>query len=141
MLCAGATIYPPFFPRISIRRFTSDFICSGLPLGIRSWTSIPLGIYIVGLAGIRKDKELSSDEKTKHIKEFNLRKGVAVAIFSNIWGLILKEWKGAGKRTLRTILTGIIVLIFATMIIGGGSFIKKKELNKEQTAELVTGSS
>ena len=42
------------------------------------------GIFLVGRAGILKDKELSAEQKTSHIKEFNLKKGILVAIFSGI---------------------------------------------------------
>lgn len=208
-----------------------------------------IGIYVVGLAGIRKDKELSNEEKTSSIKEFNLKKGILVAVFSgilsacfayglqagnpiadmsiaqgtkplfqntavllvvlaggfttnfiwcsilmlrnktakdiirktenpfvsnlifsalagatwyfqfmfygmgaanlgreydfaswsihmafiivfsNIWGLILKEWNKASGKTMKTIITGILILVFSTMVIGAGSYIKNKELN------------
>ena len=36
---------------------------------------------------------------------------------SNIWGIILKEWKGAGKKTMLVLVVGIVVLIFATFIV------------------------
>lgn len=32
-------------------------------------------------------------------------------IFSNIWGIILKEWKGVGKTTIVVLVTGLCVLI------------------------------
>ena len=34
-------------------------------------------------------------------------------IFSNMWGFILKEWKGAGSRTLFVLFAGMCVLIFS----------------------------
>jgi L-rhamnose-H+ transport protein len=37
--------------------------------------------------------------------------------FSNIWGLILKEWKGTGGKTLLVLLIGIIILILSTFIV------------------------
>ena len=36
---------------------------------------------------------------------------------SNIWGIILKEWKGAGKKTMLVLVIGIVVLILATFIV------------------------
>ena len=37
--------------------------------------------------------------------------------FSNIWGIILKEWKGASRKTMIVLILGIIVLIFSTFVI------------------------
>lgn len=33
--------------------------------------------------------------------------------FSNIWGMVLKEWKGAGKKTVGVLVIGMIILIFS----------------------------
>lgn len=37
-------------------------------------------------------------------------------VFSNVWGIILKEWKGVSKKTLVVLIIGIIVLIISTFI-------------------------
>lgn len=37
-------------------------------------------------------------------------------IFSNVWGIILKEWKGAGKRAVIYLALGMAVLIFSLII-------------------------
>lgn len=34
-------------------------------------------------------------------------------IFSNVWGIVLKEWKGAGSRTVAVLATGMAILIFS----------------------------
>jgi len=36
---------------------------------------------------------------------------------SNIWGILLKEWKGASRRTIIVLITGIIILILSTFIV------------------------
>ena len=36
--------------------------------------------------------------------------------FSNVWGIILKEWKGASKKTVTVLLIGLAVLIFSTFL-------------------------
>ena len=38
-------------------------------------------------------------------------------LFSNIWGIILKEWKGAGKKTITVLIIGLAVLILSTFVI------------------------
>ena len=37
-------------------------------------------------------------------------------IFSNVWGIILKEWSGAGKRAITFLVLGMIILIFSLVI-------------------------
>ena len=36
--------------------------------------------------------------------------------FSNVWGIILKEWKGCSAKTITVLIVGIIVLIVSTFI-------------------------
>lgn len=37
-------------------------------------------------------------------------------VFSNLWGIILKEWKGVSRKTVAVLITGIIVLIISTFL-------------------------
>ncbi len=37
-------------------------------------------------------------------------------VFSNVWGIILKEWNGAGKRAVTFLAIGMAVLIFSLVI-------------------------
>jgi L-rhamnose-H+ transport protein len=37
--------------------------------------------------------------------------------FSNIWGIFLNEWKGAGKRTVTILVIGIVILVMSTFVI------------------------
>ena len=36
--------------------------------------------------------------------------------FSNVWGIILKEWKGCSTKTVAVLLAGIVVLIVSTFV-------------------------
>ena len=38
-------------------------------------------------------------------------------IFSNVWGIFLNEWKGAGKKTIAILVIGLIVLILSTFVV------------------------
>jgi len=40
--------------------------------------------------------------------------------FSNIWGIILNEWKGVSKKTIITLVAGIVVLILSTFVVNLG---------------------
>ena len=37
-------------------------------------------------------------------------------VFSNVWGIILKEWKGVSRKTITVLVAGIIVLIVSTFL-------------------------
>ncbi len=37
--------------------------------------------------------------------------------FSNVWGIILREWKGVGAKTWTVLIVGLVVLIFSTFVI------------------------
>jgi L-rhamnose-H+ transport protein len=36
--------------------------------------------------------------------------------FSNVWGIILKEWKGCSQKTIITLLIGLVVLIVSSFL-------------------------
>jgi L-rhamnose-H+ transport protein len=36
-----------------------------------------------------------------------------IILVANMWGIILKEWKGVSKKTARTIAVGILTIILA----------------------------
>ncbi|NLO71103.1 MAG: L-rhamnose/proton symporter RhaT [Porphyromonadaceae bacterium] len=37
-------------------------------------------------------------------------------VFSNVWGIILKEWKGAGNKAIQYLAVGMAILIFSLII-------------------------
>ena len=37
-------------------------------------------------------------------------------VFSNVWGIILKEWKGCSKKTIAVLIVGIVVLIISSFL-------------------------
>jgi len=37
--------------------------------------------------------------------------------FGNIWGILLKEWKGVGAKTMIILVIGIVILIFSTFVV------------------------
>jgi L-rhamnose-H+ transport protein len=43
-----------------------------------------VGIVLVGMAGMSKERELSDEQKKKAVAEFNFKKGILVAIFSGL---------------------------------------------------------
>ena len=47
-----------------------------------------------------------------------------IILIANVWGLLLKEWKGVSKKAVGTLMTGILVIIISVMIVGYGNSIK-----------------
>lgn len=47
-----------------------------------------------------------------------------IILVANMWGLVLKEWKGVNKKTITTIVLGIITIILSVLVVGYGNSIK-----------------
>lgn len=47
----------------------------------------------------------------------------SIIIFSSIWGLALREWKGASVKSKSLLFAGLAILVFSTVIIGYGNMI------------------
>ena len=37
-------------------------------------------------------------------------------VFSNVWGIILKEWKGCSPKTIAVLICGIVVLVVSCFL-------------------------
>ncbi|MHC4171058.1 MAG: L-rhamnose/proton symporter RhaT [Planctomycetota bacterium] len=49
-----------------------------------------------------------------------------IIVFSNIWGLIFREWKNSSRRTHRLVFLGIIILIASTFVVGLGTYLESR---------------
>lgn len=47
-----------------------------------------------------------------------------IILTANMWGLVLKEWKGVNQKTSRTIIIGILTIILSILIVGYGNYLK-----------------
>ncbi len=47
----------------------------------------------------------------------------SIIIFSTLWGIALKEWKGVGTRTKLLVAATLLVLVGSTVIVGYGNYI------------------
>ena len=47
----------------------------------------------------------------------------SIIIFSSLWGLALKEWRGSGKPAMRYLFAGLALLVLSTMIVGYGNYL------------------
>ena len=44
-----------------------------------------------------------------------------IILISNVWGIILNEWKGASNKTRRTIAIGIVTILASVVLVGYGN--------------------
>ena len=47
----------------------------------------------------------------------------SIMIFSTLWGIALKEWKGTGRRTKWMVALSLLVLVSSTIIVGYGNYL------------------
>jgi L-rhamnose-H+ transport protein len=47
----------------------------------------------------------------------------SIIIFSTLWGIALKEWKGAGSRTKWLVFSTLLILVSSTVVVGYGNYV------------------
>jgi L-rhamnose-H+ transport protein len=47
-----------------------------------------------------------------------------IILVANMWGFVLKEWKGVSKKTRTTILLGILAILLSVWLVGYGNSLK-----------------
>ena len=47
----------------------------------------------------------------------------SIIIFATIWGVLLKEWRGASPRAMRLLRLGVATLLLSTIIVGYGNYL------------------
>lgn len=91
------SIYYNFFPAEG-KTTLNDLLYTGWGRIVLAGVLICLlGIYICGKAGMMKERELSEEEKKHSVAEFNLARGLVVAIFSGIMSACFNFGIEAGK--------------------------------------------
>jgi L-rhamnose-H+ transport protein len=48
----------------------------------------------------------------------------SIILFANLWGIVLKEWKGTSMKTKTLVACGLLLLVASTVVIGWGSYLK-----------------
>lgn len=122
-LCAAfGTLMPPIFRGVFMSRVVGTTSGKVILLGIAVCLA---GITAAGLAGISEERVMSPEQQKAAIKEFNLRKGVGVAILSGVMSACFAYGLAAGdpikELTLQhgtsTLWQGLPVLV--VVLIGG----------------------
>jgi len=58
---------------------------------------------------------LGDPDSTMYVLSFCILMALNVT-FSNVWGIILKEWKGCSKQTIAVLVLGLVVLVVSTFL-------------------------
>ncbi len=59
-----------------------------------------------------------------------------IILVANMWGLVLKEWKGVSKKALTTLIIGIVTILLSVILVGYGNNVKDKEVAKTAQVQL-----
>lgn len=55
-----------------------------------------------------------------------------IILVANMWGLVLREWKGVSRKTKMTITAGIVIIILSVLLVGrGNSLYENNKTEKE----------
>jgi L-rhamnose-H+ transport protein len=63
-----------------------------------------------------------------------------IILVANMWGIVLKEWKGVSKKTKTTIAIGIFTIIVSVLVVGYGNYRHEKLKNEKAIKETVIDS-
>jgi len=92
-LCSAAgTIVPPIIRQVFNQdgtKFNELFQSGAGRMSLIGVIVSLLGIVLVGLAGMSKEKELPEEQKKKAVEEYNFGKGMLVALFSGLMSAAL----------------------------------------------------
>jgi L-rhamnose-H+ transport protein len=50
----------------------------------------------------------------------------SIIIFSSLWGIALREWKGSSGFTKTLLAMGLLMLVFSTVVVGFGNYLATK---------------
>lgn len=73
------------------------------------------GLWYSQFFGLSLGKGFLTESATLTTLSFCILMALNV-VFSNVWGIILKEWKGCSPKTIAVLITGIIVLIISSFL-------------------------
>jgi hypothetical protein len=60
----------------------------------------------------------------------------SIIVFSTLWGIALREWRGSSQRTIMLVTLGLAVLIGSTIIVGYGNKVAKDEEDQKKNPKV-----
>lgn len=93
----------------------SDYSRKELWLNNILFCALAGGLWYSQFFGLSLGKGFLTESPTLTTLAFCILMALNVT-FSNVWGILLNEWKGCSKKTIAVLLVGIVVLIVSTFI-------------------------
>lgn len=62
-----------------------------------------------------------------------------IILTANMWGILLKEWKGVTKKTTSTIIIGIATIILSVIVVGYGNQLHEKLIKQTEKVTKYVG--
>lgn len=59
-----------------------------------------------------------------------------IILIANVWGLVLKEWKGVSRKAYVTVVAGIAIIIISVLVVGYGNNIKDQQAKPKTASNL-----
>lgn len=66
--------------------------------------------------GLEMGKSFLTDSPVLYAFSWSILMSLNVT-FSNVWGILLKEWKGVGSKTITVLILGLVVLISSIIVV------------------------
>lgn len=73
------------------------------------------GLWYSQFFGLEAGKSLLTDSPILLAFSWSILMSLNV-IFSNLWGVLLKEWKGSGSKTIAALAAGLLILLFSIFL-------------------------
>lgn len=93
----------------------ADYKNGGVWLNNLLFCALAGGLWYSQFFGLSLGKGFLTESPTLMTLSFCILMALNV-VFSNVWGIILKEWKGCSQKTIAVLILGIIVLIISSFL-------------------------
>ncbi len=122
VLLGGFTTNALWCLRLNLRRGTAGDYLRGGPGWLRNLLlSLSSGViwygqfFFYGAGSTRLGERYDFSSWTLHM--------AFIIVFSTLWSIALREWRGVSRATNRLLAAGVLVLILSTIIVGAGNLV------------------
>ena len=117
LIIAMLTVGWQFCIRTLVGALALAFWYRVIPMRVEPLIADPVTACIVGgvVFGLSLGKGFLTDSPSLMTFSWCILMALNV-VFSNVWGIILKEWKGCSRKTIAVLLTGIAILIISSFL-------------------------
>ena len=103
------------FYQNNVNKTWGDYKKSDVFLNNLLFCALAGGLWYSQFFGLSLGKGFLTSSTTLMTLSFCILMALNV-VFSNVWGIILKEWKGCSQKTIAVLILGIVVLIISSFL-------------------------